>query len=134
MLALTPSAATSPAELPPKSPPTNSKKPRLKTEIAEWDAGLQDARQKSLGLPNPGAEPVAPILPGETLEIFVEGRPEFSGEYQVRRGGHVILPQIGRVLVSNMDLPRAEAAVRRALEFVWLEIPELWLKRGPRSQ
>ena len=55
------------------------------------------------------------ILPGNNLELWVNEDPSFNGRYQVRRGGYVILPQVGRVLVAGKTVGQAEAAVRKAL-------------------
>lgn len=56
------------------------------------------------------------VLPGETLEIFVVEDSAFNGRYQVRRGGYVVIPQVGRVSVAGKDLQGSEKAVAQALE------------------
>jgi polysaccharide biosynthesis/export protein len=55
------------------------------------------------------------ILPGNNIELWVNEDTSFNGRYQVRRGGYVILPQIGRVQVAGKTVGQAEAAVRKAL-------------------
>ena len=55
------------------------------------------------------------ILPGNNIELWVNEDTSFNGRYQVRRGGYMILPQIGRVQVAGKTVGQAEAAVRKAL-------------------
>jgi len=50
------------------------------------------------------------------LEIFVVEDNSFNGRYQVRRGGYMILPAVGRIPVAGKTLSEAEGAVRTALE------------------
>ena len=40
---------------------------------------------------------------------------EFSGRYVVRRGGYIIVPQIGRVMVAGMKVEAARTAIRDAI-------------------
>ena len=40
---------------------------------------------------------------------------EFSGRYVVRRGGYIIVPQIGRVMVAGMKVEVARTAISDAI-------------------
>ena len=41
--------------------------------------------------------------------------PEFTERYVVRRGGYIIVPQIGRVMVAGMKVEVARTAIRDAI-------------------
>lgn len=69
------------------------------------------------------------ILPGINLELWVNEDPSFNGRHQVRRGGYVILPQIGRVMVAGKTIAQAEAAVRKALQATQLRRASVMLER-----
>lgn len=69
------------------------------------------------------------ILPGNTLEVFVNEDTSFNGRYQVRRGGYIILPQIGRVAVAGQTLADAEQAVRKALQVSQLHKATVMIER-----
>ena len=56
------------------------------------------------------------ILPGESLEVVVLEDDSFNGVYQVRRGGYVVMPRVGRIYVAGKDLAGAEKAIKEALQ------------------
>ena len=56
------------------------------------------------------------ILPGESLEVVVLEDDSFNGVYQVRRGGYVVMPRVGRIYVAGKDLAGAEKAIKDALQ------------------
>ncbi|RMD81257.1 MAG: hypothetical protein D6820_05450, partial [Lentisphaerae bacterium] len=56
------------------------------------------------------------VMPGEKLELIVAEDKTFNGTYTVRRGGYIILPRIGRVVVAGKTRQEAELAVKKALE------------------
>lgn len=53
---------------------------------------------------------------GEILQVHVIEDQSFDALYQVRPGGYIILPRVGRVRVAGVDLKSAEDRVRVALE------------------
>ncbi|MFT4549630.1 MAG: protein involved in polysaccharide export with SLBB domain [Pseudoalteromonas tetraodonis] len=61
--------------------------------------------------PTPGS-----ILPGEQLDVFVMEDDSFSGRFQVRSSGHIIVPKLGRVKVGGLSIASAESSLKRALE------------------
>ena len=69
------------------------------------------------------------ILPGESIQLFVLEDETFNGLYQVRQGGYVIMPRIGRVQLAGKDLPSAEQAVKGALEATQLRQATVMLER-----
>jgi len=97
---------------------------KLSAEIKDWEGRIKvsrdelDALQGSLNQSAPvtvmGETDI--IVPGENLEVFVNEDASFNGRYQVRRGGYIILAQVGRVMVVGKTLNQAEASVKRALE------------------
>lgn len=100
---------------------------RLNTEVKDWEARLKSSKEElalvqdelSKSKPNnltDGGSTQEQVLPGENLEIFVNEDASFNGRYQVRRGGYIILPQVGRITVAGKTLSQCEQAVKRALE------------------
>lgn len=69
------------------------------------------------------------ILPGNNIELWVNEDTSFNGRYQVRRGGYVILPQVGRVQVAGKTVGQAEAAVRKALLATQLRRASVMIER-----
>ncbi|MGA3169836.1 MAG: SLBB domain-containing protein [Chthoniobacteraceae bacterium] len=97
-------------------------------EVRDWDSrvkSLEDQRDQlnnevqgaiqSLQQPTTGPENDL-ILPGDNLEVFVVEDASFNGRYQVRRGGYIIMPSVGRIPVAGKTMSGAETEVRRALE------------------
>ncbi len=56
------------------------------------------------------------LVPGESIEVMVLEDDSFNGVYQVRRGGYVVMPRVGRVYVAGKDVAGAEKAVKDALQ------------------
>lgn len=56
------------------------------------------------------------ILPGESLEVVVLEDDSFNSVYQVRRGGYIVMPRVGRIYVAGKDLAGAEKAIKEALQ------------------
>ena len=69
------------------------------------------------------------ILPGESVQLFVLEDETFNGLYQIRQGGYIIMPRIGRVQLAGKDLPSAEKAVKDALETTQLRQATVMVER-----
>ena len=94
-------------------------------EVTDWDARVKslEAEQNQVDSEVQGAaqqmQPSAPnpeqdlIVPGDDVEIFVVEDPSFNGRYQVRRGGYIILPAVGRIPVAGKTMSGAEGEVRK---------------------
>jgi len=95
-----------------------------KAQLDEVEKQLTQFTQGSRGTP---AEEV--VVPGENLEVFVNEDPSFNGIYQVRRGGYIIMPQVGRIAVAGKTLSAAEAAVKRALQSSQLHNASVMIER-----
>jgi len=89
----------------------------LESQVAQVGAEAQGAAQQ-IGTPAPQENL---ILPGDNLEIFVVEDTSFNGRYQVRRGGYIILPAVGRIPVAGKSFQEAETEVRKALETTQLQ-------------
>ena len=116
----------------------------LDKEVKDWEARLASARlqldqvEKELAAVSPGnpGSPSGPgstndevVVPGENLEVFVNEDPSFNGIYQVRRGGYIIMPQVGRITVAGKTISAAEAAVKRALQSSQLHNASVMIER-----
>ena len=93
------------------------RKKNAETEIAKIEASTGDmirSLQKSmLGAEGNGSDL---ILPGESLEIMVMEDDSMNSVYQVRRGGYIIMPRVGRISVAGKDLQSAEKAIKEKLQ------------------
>ena len=100
-------------------------------EVNDWDARVKSL-QGQLSQLNSEVQGViqqmAPpppedtlILPGDNVEIFVTEDTSFNGHYQVRRGGYIILPAVGRIPIAGTTKSGAESAVAQALEATQLQ-------------
>jgi len=97
-----------------------------KAELEEVERQIGDAA-KAPGTHGAPAEEI--VVPGENLEVFVNEDPSFNGIYQVRRGGYIIMPQVGRIAVAGKTLSAAEAAVKRALQSSQLHNASVMIER-----
>ncbi len=112
---------------------------RSNQDVKDWETRLQATRaqlaqvEAELQKVNPVQAPVLTgsdvVAPGENLEIFVVEDPSFNGRYQVRRGGYIILPQVGRIAVAGKSLDAAEASVRHALQSSQLQHASVIVER-----
>jgi protein involved in polysaccharide export with SLBB domain len=93
-----------------------ARKKNAETEIARIETSTADAirsLQRSIQGDSAGNEL---ILPGESLEIMVMEDDSLNNLYQVRRGGYIIMPRVGRIAVAGKDLQGAEKAVKEKLQ------------------
>jgi len=117
---------------------------RINLESKDWQARINNSREqlaqveeeiaksKKTDEKNSTSEPLNGeelILPGNNLEVWVNEDTTFNGRYQVRRGGYIILPQIGRVIVAGKTISQAEAAVRKALQATQLKHASVMIER-----
>lgn len=95
---------------------------KAQQEISDWEARIKATQAQLNAL---DSQPKAPqlidpaenmVLPGENLDVYVVEDPSFNGHYQVRRGGYIIIPQVGRIFVAGKTLPGAESAIKKSLE------------------
>jgi protein involved in polysaccharide export with SLBB domain len=102
---------------------------KLKRDAALWEARKSNAEAgiakiesdtgntiRSLQRSMQGSDGNDLILPGESLEIMVMEDDSLNSLYQVRRGGYIIMPRVGRISVAGKDLPAAEKAIKEKLQ------------------
>ena len=53
---------------------------------------------------------------GDVLGVSVAEDPSFNGYYEVRRGGFIILPAVGRIEAVDLPLKKVQTNVASALE------------------
>lgn len=70
------------------------------------------------------------VLPGETLQLFVLEDEAFNGLYQVREGGYVVLPRVGRVSVAGKDMGGVERVLKESLEATQLRQATVMVERA----
>ncbi len=84
------------------------------SELARVDSDIQatvQALQASLKQFDEGSL----LLPGESIEVFVTEDETLNGVYQLRRGGYIMLPRVGRVALAGKKLAEAEKTIKDAL-------------------
>jgi len=81
---------------------------KTEAELAAAVKALQESYQASL------KEKI--LLPGQVVQLFVLEDESFNGLYQVREGGYLVLPRVGRVSVIGKDFDGAAAAIKAELE------------------
>ena len=113
----------------------------LQREVNDWQARLAATRtqleqvEKELAAAGPtgpgesGNSNDEIVVPGENLELFVTEDASFNGIYQVRRGGYIIVPQVGRITVAGKTISGAEAAVKRELQRSQLHTASVMIER-----
>ncbi len=104
---------------------------RYSSSKAQLDQIEKELNDSTHGLQNSPGDEI--VVPGENLEVFVNEDPSFNGIYQVRRGGYIIMPQIGRIAVAGKSLSAAEAAVKRALQSSQLQNASVMIERKQGS-
>jgi protein involved in polysaccharide export with SLBB domain len=114
---------------------------KLKSEVQGYEARIRNAREQlgqiedEIGRTQGAAsdrlieDGEEAILPGNNLEVWVNEDASFNGRYQVRRGGYIMLPQVGRVQVASKSISQAEAAVRKALQATQLRRATVMIER-----
>ncbi|HEY1173776.1 MAG TPA: polysaccharide biosynthesis/export family protein [Verrucomicrobiae bacterium] len=86
----------------------------VETETAQIDAQIEAKLGELRKLASEGGSKV--LTTGEPIQIFVVEDESFNSVYQIREGGYIVLPRIGRVQVAGKDLPDAEKTIKEALE------------------
>jgi protein involved in polysaccharide export with SLBB domain len=93
---------------------------KLKQEVDAWQSRCDTTKPGLAQLVKQMANPkfLVPelLLPGDNLQIFVAEDPAFNGKYVVRRGGSIIIPQVGQVSVAGKTVDQAQSTFRKALQ------------------
>jgi len=90
----------------------------------------QQTQELLIRFQNQSQEPMSQlVLPGESIQLFVLEDDSFNGLYQVRQGGYIILPRVGRVQVAGKDTASVELAIKEALETTQLRQATVMIER-----
>ncbi|MGZ4961084.1 MAG: polysaccharide biosynthesis/export family protein [Limisphaerales bacterium] len=110
-----------------------------KSKLENSEAQLQEvngkirgaivALQQSMG----GGVQSNVIVPGDNLDVMVAEDPTLSRVYEVRSGGSVFIPQVGKVQVAGKDLAGAEAAIKDALGQNYIKDAHVAVERNDRG-
>jgi protein involved in polysaccharide export with SLBB domain len=73
------------------------------------------------------------LVTGEPVQVFVVEDESFNGVYQIREGGYIIMPRIGRVQIAGKDLPDSEKSIKEALEASQLRQATVMVERTVES-
>lgn len=84
------------------------------SETASIDKQIEEKLTEVKKLMNEGGSKV--LVTGEPVQVFVVEDESFNAVYQIREGGYIVMPRIGRVQIAGKDLPDAEKAIKEALE------------------
>jgi protein involved in polysaccharide export with SLBB domain len=91
---------------------------RMKTDVVELEKVESDIQDTVQTLQNSlkSTSDNDIIVPGESVEVYVTEDETLNGVYQVRRGGYIIMPRVGRVMLAGQKLKEAELAIKEALQ------------------
>lgn len=85
--------------------------------------------QQSMG----GGAQANVIVPGDNLDVMVAEDPNLSRVYEVRSGGSIFIPQVGKVQVVGKDLAGAETAIKDALGQNYIKDAHVAVERNDRG-
>lgn len=68
---------------------------------------------------------------GDSVELLVEEDTSFSGVFEVREGGYVLIPKIGRVVVVGLNRDAAEGRIKDSLQRQQLKKATVFVERMP---
>ncbi len=95
------------------------------------ETGQLPGRQQAVG-PYSDADIVeddGSIRPGDGLQLIVTEDPDFNGIHQVKVGGYIMLPRIGRVFVRGKQPMEAEQIIKDVLEKTQLRVATVTVER-----
>lgn len=117
----------------------NSELITAKAKLDNAEAQLQEVNgkiraaivtlQQSMG----GGAQANVIVPGDNLDVMVAEDPNLSRVYEVRSGGAIFIPQVGKVQVAGKDLSSAEAAIKDALGQNYIRDAHVAVERNDRG-
>jgi protein involved in polysaccharide export with SLBB domain len=87
----------------------------VETEIAQVDGQMETKLAELRKLTGEGGGTKL-LVTGDPIQVFVVEDESFNGVYQIREGGYIVMPRIGRVQIAGKDLPDSEKAIKEALE------------------
>ena len=99
--------------------------------VVQLKLASQAALSTSTGSPQAAASSARSdlITSGETIELFVMQDESFNAMYQVRQGGYILIPRVGRVQIAGMTIPSAESSVAKAFSQTMIVNPTIIIER-----
>jgi protein involved in polysaccharide export with SLBB domain len=70
---------------------------------------------------------------GDQLELIVEEDPTFNENYEVRDGGYILIPKVGRVPILGLSRGDAENQVKQALQKQQLTKATVFVERRAKN-
>lgn len=68
---------------------------------------------------------------GDSVELLVEEDASFNGVFEVREGGYVLIPKIGRVVVAGLNREAVERRIRESLQRQQLKQATVFVEHRP---
>lgn len=76
----------------------------------------------------------AVFVDGDSVEVLVEEDSSFNGVFEVREGGYILIPKIGRLLVSGLTRNAVEHRVQEALQRTQIKTATVFVERRAGSR
>ncbi len=71
----------------------------------------------------------AVFLDGDSVEVLVEEDASFNGVFEVREGGYILIPKIGRLLVAGLTRNAVEHRIQEALQRTQIKTATVFVER-----
>lgn len=91
--------------------------------------------RNSAGVSHPDISMVEPeddplkIKVGETIELMILEDESFNGMYEVRLGGYILIPKVGRAPVEGMTVQEAEQSIFKLIHETMIKNPSVIVER-----
>lgn len=72
------------------------------------------------------------FVPGDMVELYVKEDPTLNSKYEVRDGGYILIPRVGRINVAGMNRAAAEAKIKESLQKSQLAEATVLIERNSR--
>ena len=96
----------------------------------QTDSALPAPRLPNQALPTTNSQN---FQVGDQLELIVEEDPTFNANYEVRDGGYILIPKVGRVPILGLTRGDAENQVKQALEKQQLTKATVFVERRAKN-
>lgn len=103
----------------------------VSSEISAIDSQMETKIAELRKLASEGSSKV--LVSGDPVQVFVVEDESFNGVYQIREGGYIVMPRIGRVQIAGKDLTDAEKTIKSSLEASQLRQATVMLERTVES-
>lgn len=86
---------------------------------------------------SPASAPVQDVetfRPGDMVELYVKEDSTLNNNYEVREGGYILIPRVGRIPVAGLNRTAAEGKIKEALQKSQLAEATVLIERNSRRQ